>query len=89
MFLYIYFRHIYHYYIHGPSGNQSGDSSTPPEFSNLDIKVHYLMFCKSVMRVNVSCQYKLASLSVSDGVEGCKSLSSRTVPSRKNSPNLL
>lgn len=35
----LYFRHIYHYYIHGPKGNEKRTSKEVGPFSNIDIEV--------------------------------------------------
>lgn len=35
----LYFRHIYHYYIHGPKGNEISTAKAIGPFNNIDIEV--------------------------------------------------
>lgn len=38
-YVFLYFRHIYHYYIHGPKGNEISTAKEVGPFNNLDIEV--------------------------------------------------
>lgn len=38
-YVFLYFRHIYHYYIHGPKGNEISTAKEAGPFNNIDIEV--------------------------------------------------
>lgn len=38
-YVFLYFRHIYHYYIHGPKGNEISTAKEVGPFNNIDIEV--------------------------------------------------
>lgn len=44
----LYFRHIYHYYIHGPKGNETNAVTKDiSPFNNIDIQVRDLVLARS------------------------------------------